>query len=149
MFFLDSIDSSVLIAAGASFVAGVFGYIIARFWVKPILGYSIAKHKLDAQLTLYLDRLPDAKETCGNDGADPSIGEDALRLARRLSMDLVTSYNEKVPYWYRLFLDSRQESPVKASGLLTNINKIKDVQQRRAKIDAARKELKQNGKKKA
>ncbi len=137
MFFLDSIDSSLLIAAGASFVAGVLGYIIARFWVKPILGYSIAKHKLDSELSRYLSHDMDASD-----------GNAALRTARRLSMDLVTSYNEKIPYWYRLFLDSRQESPVKASGLLTNLNKIKDPQQRQTKIDAARNELKLNGKKK-
>lgn len=38
-------------------------------------------------------------------------------------------------------LDSRQESPADASGLLTNLNKIRDVGQRKARIDAARKAL--------
>jgi hypothetical protein len=40
-------------------------------------------------------------------------------------MDLVSCYDAEIPYWYRLLLDSRQESPTEASGLLTNLSKLR------------------------
>ena len=143
MFFLDS---SLLIAAGASFVAGVMGYIIARLWIKPIVGYNITKRKLDAQLSRYLAQIPESPAAVGGSN-DSSAGAEALGSARKLAMKLLSHYNGEIPYWYRLFLDSRQESPTQASGLLTNLSKIKDPQQRRSRIEAAKKELKLNGKK--
>ena len=143
MFFLDS---SLLIAAAASFVAGLMGYIIARLWIKPIVSYNIIKRKLDAELTRYLEQLAASPGT-GSGKSELSVGEKALHSARKLAMDLLSHYNEKIPYWYRLLLDSRQESPMQASGLLTNLNKIKDFQQRRSRIEAVKKELKCNGKK--
>lgn len=143
MFFLDS---SLLIAAGASFVAGVIGYIVARLWVKPIVSYNITKRKLDAELNRYLAQIPDGPDAL-NGKNDSSAGAKALGSARKLAMKLLSHYNRDIPYWYRLFLDSRQESPAQASGLLTNLSKIKDPQQRRSRIAAAKKELKLNGKK--
>jgi hypothetical protein len=143
MFFLDS---SLLIAAGASFVAGVMGYIIARLWIKPIVSYNITKRKLDSQLNRYLAQMPEGPAAM-NESNDSSAGGDALGMARKMAMKLLSHYNDEIPYWYRLFLDSRQESPTQASGLLTNLRKIKDPQKRRSRIEAAKKELKLHGKK--
>ncbi len=50
-------DLSLLIAAGASFVVGLLGYIIVRFWIKPIVRYTSTKRKLNHELTRYLERL--------------------------------------------------------------------------------------------
>ena len=50
-------DSSLLIAAGASFIAGLLGYIIARLWIRPIVRYHITKRKLDHVLTRYLAQM--------------------------------------------------------------------------------------------
>ena len=141
------LDSSLLIAAGASFVAGVMGYIIARLWVKPILNYQITKRRLGAQLTRYLNQMPPSSENSGSTNAPSDAGK-MLQSARKLAMDLLSKYTNEIPYWYRLLLDSRQESPTRASGLLTNLNKIRDPQQRRLRIDSAQKELRLNGKKK-
>lgn len=130
-------DSSLLIAAGASFVAGLLGYIIARLWVKPIMRYRITKRKLDHELTHYLARMDEAAEpekrfTRGG-------GDATLRTARQYAMDLVACYSADIPYWYRLLLDSRKESPSEASGLLTNLSKMQDPQQVKSRIDNARK----------
>lgn len=142
-----SLDPSLMIAAGASFVAGVMGYIIARLWVKPIVRYNIAKRKLDVELSRCLDLMTDTP-----DGAEPvpdlSGGGQPLREARKLAMELLSCYNNDIPYWYRLLLESRQESPVQSSGRLTNLNKIPDPQKRRARIQSVRKELCLDGKKK-
>ncbi len=143
MLFLDSL---LLIAAAASFVAGVLGYIIARLWIKPIVGYTVAKRKLDRELNRYLKQMSETSPTT-NGKIDASAGERVLRSARKLAMDLLSHYNGNIPYWYRLLLDSRQESPERASGLLTNLNKIHDPQQRRSRIVAAKKELQLHEKK--
>jgi hypothetical protein len=123
------IDQSLLIAAGASFIVGLIGYIIVRLWMIPILRYTLTRRKLDRDL----------KHVQSLVGRQPSSDADGNRLgqrvqerslsARRHAMTLVSCYSKELPYWYRLLLDSRQESPSEASGLLTNIFKMKDAEQ--------------------
>ncbi len=123
------IDQSLLIAAGASFIVGLIGYIIVRQWMIPILRYTLTRRKLDRDLKHYQTLV----------GRQPASDADNKRLrqrvqkvtlsARRHAMTLVSCYTNDLPYWYRLLLDSRQESPSEASGLLTNISKMKDAEQ--------------------
>lgn len=139
MFFLDSLDSSVLIAAGASFVAGVFGYIIARFWVRPLVRYNVTKRKLAKNLTDYLAGVIEKKNSVAADVSPAAKA--ALRVAREHGMALVACYSKDLPYWYRLLLESRQESPMAASGLLTNLSKMRDRHQIEKRIADARQKL--------
>lgn len=132
-------NSSLIVAAGASFVAGLLGYIIARLWVKPIVRYNITKRKLDHELTGYLSLM---NEPAGQQPQEPEKrGGTMLRASRKHSMDLVSCYGGDIPYWYRLLLDSRKESPTEASGLLTNLSRIRDPEQVRNRVDRARKIL--------
>ena len=133
-------DSSLLIAAGASFIAGLLGYIIVRLWIKPIARYHITKRKLDHELTQYLAQ---ANGTMGLDEKqDKQKPADAmLKTARTPAMKLVSYYDADIPYWDRLLLDSRQESPAKASGLLTNLSKIRNREQVKDRIEQARKTM--------
>ncbi|MCB2146642.1 MAG: hypothetical protein KQI81_09220 [Deltaproteobacteria bacterium] len=131
-------DSPLMIAAAASFIAGLLGYIIARLWIKPIARYTITKRRLDHELTQYLALMnatgePDKKRE------RQKRGEAMLKTARKHSMDLVSCYGADIPYWYRLLLDSRKESPTEASGLLTNLSKIRDREQVRNRINHVRK----------
>jgi hypothetical protein len=126
-------DSSLFIAAGASFVAGLLGYIIARLWIKPIVRYNITKRKLDKELSRYMAMMKDAAGNENHKKPDPD--GTTLRMARKHAMDLVSCYGADIPYWYRLLLDSRKESPTKASGLLTNLPKIRDQEQVKNRID--------------
>lgn len=126
-------DSSLLIAAGASFIAGLLGYIIARLWIKPIVRYNITKRKLDQALTRYIAII---KDVAGTENQEkPNRDDTTLRMARKHAIDLVSCYGADIPYWYRLLLDSRKESPAEASGLLTNLQKIRDQEQVRSRID--------------
>jgi hypothetical protein len=134
-----SMDSSLLIAAGASFVAGLLGYIVLRLWIKPILGYNLTKRKLDHELTHYVAQL---KSTADSDQPTPrKRGDATLQTARKHAMDLTACYGSEIPYWYRLLLDSRKESPSEASGLLTNLSKIQDSERVKSRIHEARKAL--------
>ncbi|MBC2741941.1 MAG: hypothetical protein HGJ93_02560 [Desulfosarcina sp.] len=131
-------DSSLLIAAAASFVAGLLGYVIARLWIKPIVRYNITKRKLDHELTRHLAQMDDTGGP--EDKQERQKHDDAmLRSARKHAMDLISCYGADIPYWYRLLLDSRKESPTEASGLLTNLSKIRDQEQVKSRIDSARK----------
>lgn len=132
-------DSSLLIAAGASFVAGVCGYIIAKLWIKPIVHYNVTKRKLDHELSRCLTQLNESAG-CDNHGKFKADAA-ALQSARQHAMDLVSSHAQDIPYWYRLLLDSRRESPAEASGLLTNLSKIRNRDEIKARIDTAREKL--------
>ena len=138
MGFLQSLDASLLIAVGASFVAGVFGYIIARFWIRPLMRYNVTKRKLDRILADYRGRMNAAASTSP---ATAASDMEQLRIARQHGMALVACYTNELPYWYRLLLDSRQESPMAAAGLLTNLTKMRDRQQTLQRIDEARQKL--------
>jgi hypothetical protein len=98
-------DSSLLIAAGASFIAGLLGYIIARLWIRPIVRYHITKRKLDHVLTRYLAQMNEST------GPDEPVAQNCdaatLRTARQHAVDLVSCFSAEIPYWYRLLLDSR------------------------------------------
>lgn len=133
-------DTSLLVAAGASFFAGLLGYIIARLWIKPIAGYTITKRKLDRELNRYLAKI---NETCqpGDNRERQKKLEKTLRKARIHAMALVAGYHSDIPYWYRLLLDSRNESPMEASGRLTNLSKIHDQETVKRRINRAKKAL--------
>ena len=133
------VDSSLLIAAAASFIAGVLGYIIARLWIKPMVRYNLLKRRLDQALAAHSKHVVAVSEGQSSSGRDGQV--DALREARKHAMDLVACYNQDIPYWYRLLLDSRSESPAEASGRLTNLSKIKDREQIFQMIDAVKQSL--------
>ena len=135
-------DSSLLIAAGASFVVGMTGYIIIRFWIKPIARYTTTRRRLNRELTRFLSKI---NKTTGFKKDEKlkaqKLSNPTLRNARQYTMTLVSCYNDEIPYWYRLFLDSRGESPADALGLITNLTKIRDPKQIKDRIDRARKKL--------
>ena len=132
-------DSSLLIAAGASFAIGLLGYIIVKFWIQPIVRYTRVKRKLNHELTRYLaqknETVASKKKKAKNQG-DP-----ALKNTRKHAMNLASCYDKDIPYWYRLKLDSRGEAPVEALGLLTSLSKIRDIAQRKDCIDRAREKI--------
>lgn len=123
------IDQSLLVAAGASFIVGLIGYIIVRLWMIPILRYSLTRRKLDRDLK-HVQTLVGRQPSSGADGKRLRQRVQAVTLsARRHAMTLVSCYTQELPYWYRLLLDSRRESPSEASGLLTNTSKMNDAEQ--------------------
>jgi hypothetical protein len=132
---LAALDSSLLIAAAASFVAGLVGYIIVRMWIKPIVGYMLVKRKFDRELRSYSMQFdPDGEQ-------NNSSARSFLKKARAHAMNLDTRYNSDIPAWYRLLLVSRGESPVAALQALGPLSKIKDGKQIEVRISRARKAL--------
>ena len=122
-------DSPYLIAAGASFLAGMFGYIIVRFWAMPIGRYRRAKARAEDALTALLaadgkTEMADAKKAC-------RVAAD--RLSELYSVDL--------PPWYRMVLDQRGESPVQAAKDLMTLSNTRDPDHQIVLTEAIRKSL--------
>ncbi len=94
-----------------SFVSGSLGYIILKFWIRPILGYRKIKNKVALSIKYYY-----------RSKNNEDIGEktklqikDRAKANRQNSIELSESYNENLPNWYKMLLDSRGESPIDAS----------------------------------
>ncbi|MFP4032794.1 MAG: hypothetical protein ACLFRG_21035 [Desulfococcaceae bacterium] len=122
-------DSPYLLAAGASFLAGMFGYVIVRFWAMPIARYRRAKamtqDALDALLAADGKReMAEAKKAC-------RVAAD--RLSELYSVDL--------PPWYRMVLDQRGESPVQAAKDLMTLSNTKDPDHQIVLTEAIRKSI--------
>ena len=137
---LFNLDPSLLIAAAASFMAGLLGYGIARLWIKPIVGYNIEKRRLNREISRYLRRLETTEES--RVSLDSPEVREILKAVRKSVTNLVARNSTGLPAWYRIFLVSRQESPEKAMKLLAPLSKIKDHHQIQERVDQARKALK-------
>ncbi len=98
-------------AAFLSFIAGICGYIIIRFWIVPIVRYRRIKGRLRSGISAYLQRLP-ADSSAKTKGV---ANKKALRDIRQSGSHLVDLYNGELPYWYRLVLMTHKESPPKAA----------------------------------
>lgn len=101
----------IYIAAIISFAVGLFGYIIIRFWLLPIIRYIRVKGRLAAVIrnllyTLHTEALQHTQ--------DEQIKGQQVSV-RRHSSDLVSIYQNELPYWYRLYLESQKEKPLDAA----------------------------------
>jgi len=113
----------IYIAAIISFVIGVFGYIVVRFWVLPIGRYIRVKSHLTSDLRALLNMLPTEQP----ENKENSKIQDRQVSLRRHSSDLVSIYQNELPYWYRLYLKSKEERPLDAAEFsmrLSNTRKL-------------------------
>ena len=113
----------IYIAAIISFVIGVFGYIVVRFWVLPIGRYMRVKSHLASDLRALLNMLLTEQP----ENTENSKIKDRQVSLRRHSSDLVSIFQDELPYWYRLYLKSKEERPFDAAEFsmrLSNTSKL-------------------------
>jgi hypothetical protein len=94
-----------------SFVSGSLGYLILRFWIRPILGYKKIKNKVALTIKYYYK----SKNNKNIGEKIKSQMKERSKTNRQNSVELSASYNENLPNWYKMLLDSRGESPIDAS----------------------------------
>ncbi|RJQ75022.1 MAG: hypothetical protein C4519_16175 [Desulfobacteraceae bacterium] len=114
-----------------SFIAGMCGYIIVRFWILPIVRYRRVKWQLLAGLQAFSESLP-------ADGAVKLKAAPAkmqLRELRRKGSQLISLHDGCLPYWYRLMLLTRKESPAKAAVPILRLENMPTAGQARQCID--------------
>ena len=94
-----------------SFITGSLGYIIIQFWIRPISGYRKIKNKVALIIKYY-------SNSKNNEDIDEKIKSQMKewnKANKQSSVELSASYNEILPNWYKMLLDSRGESPIDAS----------------------------------
>jgi len=101
----------IYIASLASFMVGLFGYIIVRFWILPISRYLRVKGRLASDIKVLLEMSQAPAGPQNNDRAQ--IQDRRVAVGRHCS-DLATIYQNDLPYWYQLYLESKKEQPVEA-----------------------------------
>jgi len=104
----------IYFVATISFISGALGYIIVQFWIRPILGYRKTKNKIALTIKYYY-------KSKDNENIGEKIKlqmKDWVKANRKNSVELSSSYNENLPNWYKIILDSRGESPIDASNHL-------------------------------
>jgi hypothetical protein len=101
----------IYVAALLSFIAGLLGYIIIRFWILPIGRYLKIKGRIVSDIGALLEILQDNRPQ-NNQGARL---KDRGASIRRHCSDLVSIYQSDLPYWYRLNLESKKEHPLEAA----------------------------------
>jgi hypothetical protein len=113
----------IYIAAFISFIVGILGYIVVRFWALPIGRYIRVKNRFAFDLKTLLDMLQ-AEQLRNTENSQIQNRQASLR---RYSSDLVSIYQNELPYWYQLYLENKKEQPLKAaesSMRLSNTRKL-------------------------
>ncbi len=100
-------NSNLLWPSVICFFFGSFGYIVTRLWVLPILRYRRIKKNIRKDLDTLL-HVPSASHE----------NKAVKARLRRHAAELPDIYNASMPYWYRLHLGNREESPIDASKIL-------------------------------
>lgn len=118
-------------AALLSFIAGVCGYIIARFWIVPIGRYRRIKKQLGRELENYRRSLP-AED---NRRLRPGTDNPQLLQIRQFGLKLVEVHDFELPYWYRLMLVTRKESPQAAFDPIQRLENMPSAGQARECIE--------------
>jgi hypothetical protein len=101
----------IYIASLISFIVGLLSYIIIRFWILPIGRYLRIKGRLASDIVAFLEILQAKRPR----NKESSQIQDQGVSVRRHSSELISIYQNELPYWYRLYLESKKERPLEAS----------------------------------
>ncbi len=133
-----------LAGAALGFVAGVFGFVIVRYWIRPVSGYKRLKRRaadtVDGHL-LFLEK--GAAVSQATNGL-----KDSRQRLRRTASELTDAFHQDLPAWYRIRLRARGENPPEAAGLLMKLSNTRDPVSGRRQGEQIRKLLFLQGKKK-
>lgn len=90
-------DMIVIGGVVTGLVMGSFGYVLARFGIRPLLRYHRLKHGLAG----LLDRLAKTK----------AISSEVRDTLQRTAVELQDMVDEVLPRWYIIALHKREERP--------------------------------------
>jgi hypothetical protein len=123
----------ILLGAGASFIAGAAGYVIARYWVGPIRTYGRAKTALLKELN-HLDGLCSLK---GKVDLKAKPIRRQMKRVRQKANALLECFEIELPVWYRLKLRSAGRDPGDAVHPLLGLHQLPTARQVNDRLDKA------------
>lgn len=116
--------------------AGGVGYLIATFWMRPILRYRDIKYQVASDLVFYANAIEMQKQ-------DGSFREDTLQRKernRRHAADLAAIYSD-LPAWYQYYLLKKNENPQEASRDLIGLSNSSELEDAKEYIVNIKKHL--------
>jgi len=129
--------NSMHFAATFSFLVGVLGYIITRFWLRPIGQYKKQKHSLKNELDLFEGLLDQYDIQTWKE----ATALDLLQSVRKAAAVMTEVYTTELPYWYKLVLGRRGEAPIKAAAPILALSNIRHPEHARIRLQQVRKAL--------
>lgn len=121
-----------LVSAG---LAG-FGFLIAKFWIAPIIRYREIKREITSNLIRYANAI-ELQKTTGEFRTDSL---ERKNINRKNAADLKAVHNE-LPYLYRMWLRKRNENPVEAHGDLIGLSNESDREEAKHYIAGIKRHL--------
>ena len=119
MGFLSGIN---LVGAILGFVIGVFGFIIVRYWIRPVSTYGRLKRRIanavDEHLLLVDEGATDRKKAVAG----------SQKQLRKLAQELTDTFHHELPYWYRIRLRAREEQPPEAAAGLMKLSGSRQIE---------------------
>lgn len=103
------------------------GYLIATFWVRPILRYRDIKYQVASDLVFFANAI----------GSQTNRALERMDANRRRAADLA-AINGELPSWYRWWLTKHHEDPKQASKELIGLSNAPDVNEAKERIEHVR-----------
>lgn len=126
----------LVVACLASFVFGMFGYVLVVFWLVPVRGYRRLKRRIARDLR----RLP--LDPAGRPLAPAQWPATLKGALRRHAVALAARHDEQLPQWYRSMLKGRGEAPLAASAHLAKLANARDPGHAAERLRGVRQQLK-------
>ena len=133
MNFLSGIN---LVGAILGFVVGVFGFIIVRYWIRPVSAYARLKRRVADAVEAHLSMLS------ADAGSDAALGaKESRKRLRKLAQELTDTFHHDLPQWYRIRLRARGELPPEAAADLMKLSGAKQAAPARKGAEKIKKRL--------
>jgi hypothetical protein len=127
----------IMLGAGASFIAGAAGYVIARYWIGPIRTYARAKAALSSELAALDGRIAEK----GGLDLKSKPTRRLMKGVRRKANALLDCYQIELPVWYRLKLRSSGQNPEAVLPPLLGLHQLPTAGQITERVETVRREL--------
>jgi hypothetical protein len=125
---------SVTFSVIACFFLGSFGYVVVRFWVRPIFKYRSIRKRVIQNLADYLNSFD--QEDAGENfhGVINQRAEEMLRN----TLDLKECFNGQLPVWYKMLLRGRGEFPEEIANHLMALSNTRNYNNARNRMEKIR-----------
>jgi len=111
-----------LVGAALGFIVGVFGFIVVRYWIRPVSRYGRLKRRAAEAVERHLAIL---EKNIDSNQTKKEFKESRQRL-RRGASELTDAFHQELPHWYRIRLRARGEDPPAAAGILMKLSNTRD-----------------------
>jgi hypothetical protein len=115
-----------------SFIAGAFGYVLFRYSIRPVYGYTKLRGIVKREMREIEDQLNQI-HTPEGESKFRHVNLEKKRL-NRISTRLSSLYHNDLPSWYKIMINSRGELPIEAAQDIMTLANTRDLDHIKKKI---------------